>query len=74
MNTRQSTGTGTTAGARRAALAARLSVQNWVHLILGGFVVVVCACLVIGGLVLARMSDRTTELVDRIQPARSASF
>ncbi|MFJ1589196.1 CHASE3 domain-containing protein [Kitasatospora albolonga] len=74
MNTRQSTGTGTTAGARRAGLAARLSVQNWVHLILCGFVVVVCACLVIGGLVLARMSDRTTELVDRIQPARSASF
>ncbi|MFE7459161.1 ATP-binding protein [Streptomyces sp. NPDC057554] len=74
MNTRQSTGTGATAGARRAGLAARLSVQNWVHLILGGFVVVVCACLVIGGLVLARMSDRTTELVDRIQPARSASF
>lgn len=55
-------------------LAARLSVQNWVHLILGGFIVVVCACLVIGGLVMARISDRTTELVDRIQPARSASF
>ncbi|MFJ8254735.1 CHASE3 domain-containing protein [Streptomyces sp. NPDC094466] len=55
-------------------LASRLSVQNWVHLILGGFIVVVCACLVIGGLVLARISDRTTELVDRIQPARSASF
>ncbi|MFJ8227154.1 sensor histidine kinase [Streptomyces griseus] len=54
--------------------AARLSVQNWVHLILGGFIVVVCACLVIGGLVMARISDRTTELVDRIQPARSASF
>lgn len=53
---------------------ARLSVQNWVHLILGCFVVVVCGCLVIGGLVLARISDRTTELVDRIQPARSASF
>ncbi|EHM28641.1 putative two-component system sensor kinase [Streptomyces sp. W007] len=34
----------------------------------------VCACLVIGGLVMARISDRTTELVDRIQPARSASF
>ncbi|MFH9294889.1 ATP-binding protein [Streptomyces sp. NPDC017520] len=55
-------------------LAARLSVQNWVHLILGGFIVVVCACLVIGGIVMARISDRTTELVDRIQPARSASF
>ncbi|MGW1100603.1 sensor histidine kinase [Streptomyces sp. NPDC002455] len=53
---------------------ARLSVQNWVHLILAGFVLVVCGCLVVGGLVLSRISDRTTELVDRIQPARSASF
>ncbi|MFF4243128.1 CHASE3 domain-containing protein [Streptomyces sp. NPDC001822] len=53
---------------------ARLSVQNWVHLILAGFVVVVCGCLVIGGLVLSRISDRTTDLVDRIQPARSSSF
>ncbi|MFK0100676.1 CHASE3 domain-containing protein [Streptomyces sp. NPDC091040] len=53
---------------------ARLSVQNWVHLILGAFVLVVCGCVVAGGLVLAGISDRTTELVDRIQPARSASF
>ncbi|MFD9502929.1 CHASE3 domain-containing protein [Streptomyces sp. NPDC060035] len=34
----------------------------------------VCGCLVVGGLVLSRISDRTTDLVDRIQPARSASF
>ncbi|MCX5415856.1 CHASE3 domain-containing protein [Streptomyces sp. NBC_00059] len=53
---------------------ARLSVQNWVHLILAGFVLVVCGCLVVGGLVLSRISDRTTDLVDRIQPARSSSF
>lgn len=53
---------------------ARLSVQNWVHLILGCFILVVCGCLVVGGLVLARISDRTTELVDRVQPARSASY
>ncbi|MER6240917.1 ATP-binding protein [Streptomyces clavifer] len=53
---------------------ARLSVQNWVHLILAGFVVVVCGCLVVGGLVLSRISDRTTDLVDRIQPARASSF
>ncbi|WP_239009038.1 sensor histidine kinase [Streptomyces sp. CFMR 7] len=58
----------------RAGVAARLSVQNWVHLLLGGFVVVVCGCLVTGGVVLARMSDHTTDLVDRIQPARSVSF
>ncbi|THA77406.1 HAMP domain-containing protein [Streptomyces sp. A0642] len=59
---------------QRPGRLARLSVQNWVHLILGCFVLVVCGCLVVGGLVLARISDRTTELVDRIQPARAASF
>ncbi|MFF2959134.1 ATP-binding protein [Streptomyces sp. NPDC057963] len=58
----------------RRGLASRLSVQNWVHLILAVFVLVVCAGLTVGGLVLSRMSDRTTELVDRIQPARSSSF
>ncbi|MFE5075583.1 sensor histidine kinase [Streptomyces halstedii] len=64
-----------TAGpAERPGLASWLSVQNWVHLILAGFVLVVCGCVVVGGLVLSRMSDRTTELVDRIQPARSSSF
>ncbi|MEV6260025.1 CHASE3 domain-containing protein [Streptomyces sp. NPDC051784] len=61
-------------GAGRPGRIARLSVQNWVHLILAGFVLVVCGCLVVGGLVLSRISDRTTELVDRIQPARSLSF
>ncbi|WP_282685834.1 MULTISPECIES: ATP-binding protein [unclassified Streptomyces] len=61
-------------GISEKSLAARLSVQSWVHLILGGFVVVVCGCLVVGGLVLSRMSERTDELVDRIQPARSVSF
>ncbi|MGW0790664.1 sensor histidine kinase [Streptomyces sp. NPDC002911] len=60
--------------AGRTSRISRLSVQNWVHLILAGFVLVVCACLVVGGIVLARISDRTTDLVDRIQPARSASF
>ncbi|MFD6280388.1 ATP-binding protein [Streptomyces sp. NPDC060209] len=60
--------------AGRSGPIARLSVQNWVHLILAGFVLVVCGCLVVGGLVLSRISDRTTDLVDRIQPARSASF
>ncbi|MFF1924116.1 ATP-binding protein [Streptomyces sp. NPDC058221] len=59
---------------RQPGRLARLSVQNWVHLILGCFVLVVCGCLVVGGLVLARISDRTTELVDRIQPARAVSF
>ncbi|MCQ1575313.1 sensor histidine kinase [Streptomyces parvus] len=61
-------------GISEKSLAARLSVQSWVHLILGGFVVVVCGCLVVGSVVLSRMSERTDELVDRIQPARSVSF
>ncbi|MEU1365497.1 CHASE3 domain-containing protein [Streptomyces sp. NPDC005803] len=61
-------------GPQQPRQPARLSVQNWVHLILACFVAVVCVCLVVGGLVLAQISDRTTELVDRIQPARSASF
>jgi signal transduction histidine kinase len=63
-----------TGPASRGRWFSRLSVQNWVHLILAGFVLVVCGCLVVGGLVLSRMSDRTTELVDRIQPARSSAF
>lgn len=58
----------------RPGLVASLSVQNRVHLILGGFVLVVCGALVVGSLVLSRISDRTTELVDRVQPARSSSF
>ncbi|CAM5559227.1 sensor histidine kinase [Streptomyces cyaneofuscatus] len=74
MSTEQSTRHDTEKDPARSGLAARLSVQNWVHLILGGFIVVVCGCLVVGGLVLARMSDHTTDLVDRIQPARSVSF
>ncbi|MEV4876598.1 sensor histidine kinase [Streptomyces cyaneofuscatus] len=74
MSTEQSTRTDTRTDPAPGGAAARLSVQNWVHLILGGFIVVVCGCLVAGGLVLARMSDRTNELVDRIQPARSVSF
>ncbi|AEN13956.1 MULTISPECIES: sensor histidine kinase [unclassified Streptomyces] len=52
----------------------RLSVQNWVHLILAGFVLVICGCVAVAGLTLSRMSDRTEELVDRVQPARSASY
>ncbi|MGK3090134.1 ATP-binding protein [Streptomyces sp. WAC01490] len=74
MSTEQSTRHDTGKDPARSGVAARLSVQNWVHLILGGFIVVVCGCLVAGGLVLARMSDHTTDLVDRIQPARSVSF
>ncbi|MBK3556547.1 CHASE3 domain-containing protein [Streptomyces sp. MBT56] len=66
--------TDSTKGIPGTSLAARLPVQSWVHLILGGFVVVVCGCLVVGGLVLSRMSEHTDELVDRIQPARSVSF
>ncbi|MEV6794371.1 ATP-binding protein [Streptomyces sp. NPDC051320] len=52
----------------------RLSVQNWVHLILAGFVVVACLCTAVGGVFLSRTNDRTTDLVDHVQPARAAAF
>ncbi|MCX4392129.1 ATP-binding protein [Streptomyces sp. NPDC087769] len=58
----------------RPGIASRLSVQRWVHLILAVFVLIVCAGGLVGGLVQSRISDRTTDLVDRIQPARSSSF
>ncbi|MEV8564875.1 ATP-binding protein [Streptomyces sp. NPDC051322] len=57
-----------------AGFRSRLSVQNWVHLILAGFVVVACVCTAVGGVFLSRTDDRTTELVDHIQPARAAAF
>jgi signal transduction histidine kinase len=53
---------------------ARLSVQGWVRLILAAMVLVVCGCTIVGGLLLSQTNDRTAELVDRIQPARSAMF
>ncbi|MFC9430923.1 CHASE3 domain-containing protein [Streptomyces sp. NPDC056987] len=52
----------------------RLSVQGWVRLILAGLVLVVCGCTLIAGVLLSRTTDRTDELVDRIQPARSTAF
>ncbi|MFE4172142.1 CHASE3 domain-containing protein [Streptomyces sp. NPDC056909] len=58
----------------RHATAARLSVQGWVQLILGALVLVVCGCTVAGGVLLSRTNDRTNELVDHIQPARSTVF
>lgn len=74
MSTEKSARTDAGTAPASVGAPARLSVQSWVHLLLGGFIVVVCGCLVAGGLVLARMSDHTTDLVDRIQPARSVSF
>lgn len=59
---------------RRPGFRSRLSVQDWVRLILAGFVVVVCGCTAVGGVFLSRTNDRTTALVDHIQPARSAAF
>ncbi|WP_446039667.1 sensor histidine kinase [Streptomyces sp. SID1121] len=57
----------------RAALT-RLSVQGWVRLILAAVVLVVCACAVVGGVLLSTTNARTDELVDRIQPARAGAF
>ncbi|MFE3598635.1 ATP-binding protein [Streptomyces sp. NPDC059142] len=59
---------------RWRAARARLSVQGWVRLILASLILVVCACTVLAGALLTRTNDRTNELVDRIQPARSNAF
>ncbi|MGW6769469.1 sensor histidine kinase [Streptomyces sp. NPDC055037] len=55
-------------------VSARLSVQGWMRLILAALVLVVCGCTVVGGLLLSRTNDRTNEIVDHIQPARSSAF
>ncbi|MFJ7996168.1 ATP-binding protein [Streptomyces sp. NPDC096310] len=60
--------------ARWRAARARLSVQGWVRLILAALILVVCACTVMAAALLSRTNDRTNELVDRIQPARSAAL
>ncbi|MFD5113633.1 CHASE3 domain-containing protein [Streptomyces sp. NPDC058391] len=52
----------------------RLSVQGWVQLILAALVLVVCGCTLVGGVLLSQTNDRTNELVDHIQPARSTVF
>jgi signal transduction histidine kinase len=64
---------GRTTSAWRTARA-RLSVQGWVQLLLGALVLVVCACTVVGGVLLSQTTERTDELVDHIQPARSAAL
>ncbi|MFF4765753.1 CHASE3 domain-containing protein [Streptomyces sp. NPDC001255] len=58
----------------RAGRTGRLSVQGWMNLVLGilGVLLVLAAVLVAAQI--SRTNDRTSDLVDRIQPARSASF
>ncbi|WP_436735811.1 sensor histidine kinase [Streptomyces sp. BBFR102] len=58
----------------RRTLQERLSVQGWVRLVLVSMVVVVLGCTAVVGVLLSRTNDRTNELVDRIQPARSIAF
>ena len=57
-----------------STVRARLSVQGWVQLILAALVLVVCGCTLVAGALLSRTNDRTNELVDRIQPARSSAY
>ncbi|KIF71379.1 histidine kinase [Streptomyces sp. AcH 505] len=52
----------------------RLSVQGWVWLILAVMVLVVSCCAAVGSVLLSRTNERTAQLVDHIQPARSAVF
>lgn len=58
----------------RKTFQERLSVQGWVRLVLAAMVVVVLGCTAVAGVLLSRTNDRTNELVDRIQPARSIAF
>ncbi|MFE7676522.1 CHASE3 domain-containing protein [Streptomyces albidoflavus] len=58
----------------RKTFQERLSVQGWVRLVLAAMVVVVLGCTAVAGALLSRTNDRTNELVDRIQPARSIAF
>ncbi|MFE1150890.1 CHASE3 domain-containing protein [Streptomyces albidoflavus] len=58
----------------RKTFQERLSVQGWVRLVLAAMVVVVLGCTAVAGTLLIRTNDRTNELVDRIQPARSIAF
>ncbi|MFD6834637.1 sensor histidine kinase [Streptomyces diastaticus] len=58
----------------RRTFQERLSVQGWVRLVLVAMVVVVLGCTAVAGALLSRANDRTNELVDRIQPARSIAF
>ncbi|MEV7085163.1 CHASE3 domain-containing protein [Streptomyces sp. NPDC093085] len=78
-------GSGSGAGARSPRRRARLAgvlraarggltVQGWIRLILGALVLVVCGCAVLATVLQMRTNDRTNELVDRIQPARSTAF
>ncbi|MEV0848283.1 ATP-binding protein [Streptomyces sp. NPDC049954] len=58
----------------RKPLTSRLSVQGWIHLVLVLMALLVVAGAATGAGLLSRSGDRTSDLVDRIQPARSASF
>ncbi|OON82534.1 sensor histidine kinase [Streptomyces tsukubensis] len=57
-----------------APLTARLSVQGWIHSVLALMAVLVLVCAVVGVRLQATTDDRTSDLVDHIQPASSASF
>lgn len=63
-----------TPGGTRPRLTARLSVQGWIHLVLALMALLVVVGALVGAGQLSRTGDRTADLVDRIQPARSASF
>ncbi|MEU9776742.1 CHASE3 domain-containing protein [Streptomyces sp. NPDC047968] len=61
-------------GSAPRTLRGRLSTQGWIHLVLALMALVVVLAAVVGTQMLVRTQQRTDELVDRLQPARSTAF
>ncbi|MFJ2741791.1 ATP-binding protein [Streptomyces sp. NPDC087440] len=53
---------------------ARLSVRGWIRLVLVTMAVLLAACAGLGASLLSRTNDRNSELVDHLQPGRSAGL
>ncbi|WP_432068591.1 sensor histidine kinase [Streptomyces sp. C10-9-1] len=61
-------------GSAPRTLRGRLSTQGWIHLVLALMALVVVLSAVVGTQMLVRTQQRTDELVDRLQPARSTAY
>ncbi len=66
--------TGDTRSVRNPFRLGRLTVQGWFHAVLALMATVVIVCAIVGTQLLVQTQDRTDQIVDELQPARSASF
>ncbi|GHH33483.1 sensor histidine kinase [Streptomyces candidus] len=62
------------AGPREPVGFGRLSVRGWIRLVLGTMAALLLLCASVGAVLLGRTNSRNTELVDHIQPGRSATL